>query len=182
VNTVINVGENYFCNGESNFIQDWIIVVSFNLLCGFINKNTNCKHCGGGVSLFENPSKRRGSASNLVIKCCKYDHTADIMTSNIARSRLYDNNIHLMYGQRSIGKGRYAGKVLCAVLNILQHLTSFSYNKTVGSAVAEVNESSMMEAAAQYVSENEEDVPSHITACFDGNWQKCGHTPLNDII
>jgi hypothetical protein len=132
--------------------------------------------------LLDNPPKRRGIVSSSVIKCCKCDHTADINTSDITRSRLYDN-IRFVYGLRLIGKGRDAGKVLNAVLNIPEHLTSFNiYNKPIGSAVAEVSESSIMEAGRQDVSENEEDVPSLITACVDGNWQKCGHTSLNDII
>jgi hypothetical protein len=83
--------------------------------------------------------------SSSVIECCKCDHTADITTSNITRSRFYDNNICLVYGVRSIGKGRCAGKVLCAVLNISQLPTSCSiYNEIVCSAVAEVGASYMI--------------------------------------
>jgi hypothetical protein len=82
---------------------------------------------------------------------------------------LYDNNIRLVYGLRPNGEGRDAGKMLCAMLNILQLPGSFSiYNKTVGSAVADVSVSSMMQAAREAVAENEEDDPSHITVCFDG--------------
>jgi hypothetical protein len=40
----------------------------------------------------------------------------------------------------------------------------------------------MMQAAREAVAQNEEDDPSHITACFDGTWQKHGHTSLNGII
>jgi hypothetical protein len=73
--------------------------------------------------------------------------------------------------------------MLGAVLNIPQPPTSFSiYNKTIGSAVADVGVFFMMEAARQAVTENEEDNPSHISACFDGTWQKRGHTSLNGII
>jgi hypothetical protein len=61
--------------------------------------------------------------------------------------------------------------MLCAVLNIPQPTTNFSvYNKTTGSAVADVGESSMMQEAREAVAGNEEDDPSHITACFDGTW------------
>lgn len=67
VNTEINVGGNNFCNGD--FTEDWHIVVNLNLLCGFINKCINCKHCSGVISLFENPSNRRYTVNNLVIKC-----------------------------------------------------------------------------------------------------------------
>jgi hypothetical protein len=56
------------------------------------------------------------------------------------------------------------------------------YSKTVGSAVDDVSESSMMQAAREAVAGNEEADPSHITACFDGTWQKGGHTSLNGIV
>jgi hypothetical protein len=71
----------------------------------------------------------------------------------------------------------------CAVLNIPQPPTSFSiYNKIISSAVAAVSVSFTMQADREAVAENEEDVPSHITACFDGSWQKHGHTSLGGII
>jgi hypothetical protein len=73
--------------------------------------------------------------------------------------------------------------MLCAVLNIPQPPTSFSiYNKTTGSAVADVSAFFMMQAAKEAVAENKEDDASYITACFDGTWQKCEHTSLNGII
>jgi hypothetical protein len=73
--------------------------------------------------------------------------------------------------------------MLCAVLNIPQPPTSCSiYNETIGSAVADVSVSSMMQAAREAVAQNEGDYASHITACFDGTWQKHGHTSLNGII
>jgi hypothetical protein len=52
VNAEIQVGENNFCKSESNFTRDGNIVVSINLLCAFIEKNTNYKSCGGNISLF----------------------------------------------------------------------------------------------------------------------------------
>jgi hypothetical protein len=73
--------------------------------------------------------------------------------------------------------------MLCALLNIPQLPTSFSvYNKTVGSPVADVSVSFMMHATRGAVAENEEADPSHITACFDGAWQKGGYTSLNGIM
>jgi len=122
---------------------------------------------------------------NLVTKCYKHYNTADIITSNIIRSRLYDNSIRLVYGLRSIDKDRNAGKVLCAILNIPQPPTNFNiYNKTAGSALAEVSKYSMMQTARWTVraAETEENDLSHITACFDGSWQKCVHTSLRGFI
>jgi hypothetical protein len=37
-------------------------------------------------------------------------------------------------------------------------------------------------ASREAVAENEEDDLSHVTACFDGSWQKCGHTSLTDTV
>lgn len=85
---------------------------------------------------------------NLVIKCCKCDNTADIMTSSITWTRLYDNSIHLVYGLRSNDKDRDAGKALCAILNVPQLATGFNiYNKTAGLVVVEVREYSMIQTA-----------------------------------
>jgi hypothetical protein len=73
--------------------------------------------------------------------------------------------------------------MLCPSLNIHQPPTSFSvYSKTIGSAVADVCVSFMMQAAREAVAENEEDNPSHITACFDDTWLKRGNTSLNGVI
>jgi hypothetical protein len=55
-------------------------------------------------------------------------------------------------------------------------------NKTIGSAVVDVSVSFMVQAAREAVAKNEEDDPSHVTACFDATWQKHGHTSLNGII
>jgi hypothetical protein len=69
------------------------------------------------------------------------------------------------------------------VLNIPQPPACFSiYNKTTGSAVADVSVSFMMQAHREAVAENEEDDPSHITVCFDGTWQKHGRTSLYGFI
>jgi hypothetical protein len=73
--------------------------------------------------------------------------------------------------------------MLHAVLNIPQPPTSFNiYNKTVRSAVADVNVSFMMQASREAVVENEEDDLSHIIACFAGAWQNWWHTSLSDIM
>jgi hypothetical protein len=73
--------------------------------------------------------------------------------------------------------------MLCAVLNIPQPPTSFSIcNKTNGSAVADVSVFFMMQATREAAAESDKDDPSHITAFFDGTWQKHGHTSLNYII
>jgi hypothetical protein len=144
VTTEINVVEKNFYNSDSVFNQDGNIVVRLNLLYGVINKNTNFKLCGGHILLFENPSNRRGIVSNLVIKCYQFDHPADVLTSHITRSRLYDN-MNSVYGLRSIDKGRDTGKMLHAVMNIPQPPTSFSIsNKSVSSAMAGVSESSVI--------------------------------------
>jgi hypothetical protein len=68
------------------------------------------------------------------------------------------------------------------MLNIPQPPTSFSICRNTGSPVDDVSESYVMQVAREAVAESEEDDPSHITACFDGTWQKHGHTSLNGII
>jgi hypothetical protein len=69
------------------------------------------------------------------------------------------------------------------MLNIAELPVSFSiYNKSVDSAVAEVSESFIVPAVRKAAAENDEDDPSHTTACFDSSWQKGGHNSLNDIL
>jgi hypothetical protein len=72
VNTEIN--EKNFYNYESDVTQNGNIVVSLNLLCGAINRNTNFKHYGGNISLFENSPKRICIVRSFVIECYKCDH------------------------------------------------------------------------------------------------------------
>lgn len=96
---------------------------------------------------------------------------------------MYENSIPLVYGLGSIDKDRDAGKVLCAILDTLQPPKSFNiYSKTASSALTEASEYSVMQTARWTVAQNEEDDLSHITACFDGSSQKCGHTSLHGII
>jgi hypothetical protein len=55
--------------------------------------------------------------------------------------------------------------MLCATLNIPWPPTSLSvYNKTIGSAMADVSVCLMMQAAREAAAENGEDDPSRITA------------------
>lgn len=69
------------------------------------------------------------------------------------------------------------------MLNISQLPVNFSiYNKSVDSAVTEVSEPFIVSAVRKAVAENEDDDLSYTTACFDGSWQKVGHTSLNEVI
>ncbi|XP_069690036.1 uncharacterized protein [Periplaneta americana] len=81
--------------------------------------------------------------------------------------------------------------MICSVLNIPQPPTKFSaYNKTLLSAVAEVSEGSMLNAAREAIElnvSNDDDDDNdynvrNIAAAFDCSWQKRGHTSLNGIV
>lgn len=48
--------------------------------------------------------------------------------------------------------------------------------------MAEVSESSTMQATREDVAENGEWGPSHITVCCDDSWSKCAHASWNVII
>jgi hypothetical protein len=50
VNTKIKVGENNLRKTESNLTHDGNSVVGIDLLCAFVQKSNNCKHCGGNIS------------------------------------------------------------------------------------------------------------------------------------
>lgn len=163
---------------------DTNILISMSLLRGLIENHTCCKNCGGNVTLYEDVGKTKGIVSNLVLKCLVCKCTANTMSSHITRSRLYENNVRLVYALRSIGEGRTSGAVLCAVMNIPPPPRKFDiYNKTIGAVVAEVSESTMLKAAKEAVHLNYTKFdPRHIAAGFDGSWQKRGHTSLNGIV
>lgn len=131
---------------------DTNILISMSLLCGLIENHT-CKNCGGNVTLHEDVGKTKGIVSNLVLKCLVCKCSANTMSSHITRSRLYENNVRLVYALRSIGEGRTSGAVLCAVMNITRPPRKFDiYNKTIGTVVAEVAESTMLKAAKEVAS------------------------------
>jgi hypothetical protein len=101
VNTEIQIGENNFCESESNFTHDGNIVVSINLLCAFVDKKTLIANIVVVTYLcLKNHRKRRGIVSNLVVESYKCNHAVGMMTSNNTRSRLCDNNILLVIGLR----------------------------------------------------------------------------------
>lgn len=159
------------------------IVVNLSMLSDFISKNTVCRICGGDVSLGENQSLRKGIVSHLTLSCKKCSAVATTMTSKMANNNLYENNIRLVYGLRSIGKGMEAGKLLCALLDIPNPPAKFmTYNNIIGTAVAEVCNISMKEAAEEALNESDDSESGDICACFDGSWQKRGHTSLNGVV
>lgn len=57
IDTIVVVNNVY--KAENIFSHDGNAVFrKKNMLCGSINKTTNCKHIGGTISVFENPSRR----------------------------------------------------------------------------------------------------------------------------
>lgn len=111
--------------------------------------------------------EERYCVSNLVITC-ECDCAGNIKTSDITRSKMYDDSIRLVYGQRSSGKGKETGKILCAVLNICQPLFSCVWYEYI-LYDSSSQRSCSRECGSLYV------YLSYITDCCGGGWQSCGH-------
>lgn len=94
---------------------------------------------------------------------------------------MYDVNLRLVYGLRTIGKGLSAGKPLSGVLNLPQPPTRFLPNTdSIGSAVEDVCFDSMKDAVNEAVIYNNS--KRDIAVALDGTWQKRGHSSLNGMI
>lgn len=101
-------------------IRDKNVLVSFNRLVHLFTSRVCCKQCGGEVTPEEDLDVRNGLACKLLVSCknCN-DNINSVWTSEkVEKSNLFDVNIRLFYGLRSIGKGAEAGKVLCGLLNL----------------------------------------------------------------
>lgn len=135
----------------------------------------------GSVQLHEVSSERKGVVSSLVLCCTECSSKSSFMTSQKTDKKHFDNNLRLVYGMRSIGKGHAAAETLLSVMNLPQPPTKFHrYNEHIKKCLEKVCNDSMNVATRQAVIANDHN--SDITVAFDGTWQKRGHTSLNGVI
>lgn len=163
-------------NTKGNFIID-LEILNKNLL-----NSVKCAECDGtnSIEICEVPSNRKGLAVQFILLCknCKFEKC--FYSSKKTESNVYDINIRCVYGHRSIGKGKAAAEVMCAVMDLPTPPSRFQkYNEIISKSVESVAEDFMIEAAYEAVIEN--DGSSDIAAAFDGTWQKRGHTSINGV-
>lgn len=96
---------------------------------------------------------------------------------------LFDVNLRLAYGLRSIGKGRQAAKVFCGVMNLPPPPTKFArHTDLLGSVIEDVCFASMDNAIDEAATANDGDRDLAIAIDGTDTWQKRGHTSLNGVI
>ncbi|GFT23351.1 uncharacterized protein NPIL_159921 [Nephila pilipes] len=102
-----------------------------------------------------------------------------VMSSDMANG--FDEiNIRLAYGMRCIGKCNSAAKTFCAIMNLPPPAKVERCNDILLSILIRVSSESMRNAVEDSVKNNNSNMD--ITAYFDGNWQKRGHTSLNGVV
>lgn len=71
-----------------------------------------CRNClmEGFVKLVEATTERKGIVSNLVLFCTNCLARSSFYTSKKTNSNHFENNVRLVYGMRSIGKGQLQRK------------------------------------------------------------------------
>lgn len=154
-----------------------------------------CKSCFNTLTI-----KRRtivGLASELQFQCdvckhkvmstncesieIKYEKKKDKNDKKDKTITLYDLNIRLVYGLRSIGKGKAGADMMCAAMNLSPPPHRyFRYEEFLASVSDTVCKESMKNAVedAVVINENSRD----LAVAVDGSWQKRGHTSLNGIV
>lgn len=175
------------CGKKSDYLPENNIFGNFIIDLEILNQtllsSVKCVDCDSpqSIEIIEKPSERQGLACLFVLSCKSCGYEKSFYTSRKSQNtNFYDINLRCVYGFRSIGKGKAAADVLCAVMDLPQPPTRFqNYTNVISKATEEVAENTMLIATRAAVIENDGD--KDIAACFDGTWQKRGHTSLNGV-
>lgn len=92
--------------------------MDMDIIPDIIKANCACKLCGGSVELIKIASQYVGVASVYSLNCEACNTAKRFQTSRKMTCGLYEVNLRLVHGLRSIGKGVAARSVLCAILNL----------------------------------------------------------------
>uniref|UniRef100_A0A1B6K2H0 Mutator-like transposase domain-containing protein n=1 Tax=Homalodisca liturata TaxID=320908 RepID=A0A1B6K2H0_9HEMI len=180
----INIDKYEMFNCDENYDNE---IINMQILSDQLFSSSLCKNCKKS-GLQVRAAQHFGLAFEMEIYCChcKYVHKFNSSRNiNLEKKTLFDVNIRLVYGLRSIGKGMAAGKMLCGVMNLPQPPTKpFRYNKFLKDKAKQVMDESMKTAVDEAVEENktlgknERDLKVGI----DGTWQRRGFSSLNGIV
>lgn len=112
------------CGEDSDYLPErntnGNIVINLELLNKNLLSSVKCGKCDSfdSISLYEKPLLRKGLAVQLVLFCNKCGFEKDFYSSKLTENNSYDINLRYVYGLRSIGKGKAAAEVLCAVMDL----------------------------------------------------------------
>lgn len=100
-------------------------IIDLSILCEVFSNNVLCKGCAAsGMELIVN--KHVGVAAELKLVCKSCNHSVCFSSSTMSNSqdgkKLYSSNIRLVYGLRSIGRGKASGDMLCGIMICLLRL------------------------------------------------------------
>lgn len=96
------------------------------------------------------------------------------------RKALYDLNIRLVYGFRTIGKGQTAAKIVCGILNVPPPPVRYNFHETfIGKVVKKICHASMTTAVNETVTKTGS---NYLCVAVDGSWQRRGHSSLNGVV
>lgn len=140
-----------------------------------------CKSCGvRNISLSENPSKRLGCAAEIIISCDTCKSKEKFMTSTKTDKGIYDINLRLVYGFRSIGSGLEDAKMLCTIVDMPGPPTKFmKYNRIIAPIINKVANDCMVEAVQEVI---EKTGSTDLAVAVDGSWQKRGFKSKNGVV
>jgi hypothetical protein len=158
-------------------------IVDIKVLESLLQTATVCKKCKKN-SVALNMKMLAGLACNIEVSCKHCNIISETNNSKCVtdeHNSFYDVNVRLVYGMRSIGKGKAAADMFCAIMNLPQPpYRYFKYEQFLSSVSESLCKDSMAGAVKEAITENGGN--ADLAVAVDGSWQKRGHTSLNGIV
>jgi hypothetical protein len=162
------------------------VIVDLKLFSNILDKVGACRNCNHSLKMTK--SQISGLAHKIAVFCPSCDNKSEGLNceevicekENNPNKTLYDLNIRLVYGLRSIGKGLAAARLFCAVMNLPSPPGRYyEYEAILGAVSEKICMSSMEGAAKEAINVAGS---NNLSVAVDGSWQKRGHTSLNGIV
>jgi hypothetical protein len=167
----------------NNFISDFEYdIINLKQIQDYFGNIAVCIKCQNSLEISK--TSLCGLASKIKISCTYCDKQEVFNNSKSItcdNKILYDVNIRLVYGMRSIGRGKAAAETFCGVMNLnAPPFRFFDHEKSLSHAVENICKSAMKKAVQDAVEEN--GGSRDLAVGIDGSWQKRGHNSLNGIV
>ena len=141
------------------------------------------------LTLSDVPSKKKGLASLLTIKCSSCGHSVESYTSKIStKDKTFDINYRAVYAMRECGQGHSSLDTLCSLLNMPSPMVNKAYTDIIhkiSDAVKDVCHDTMVDAIDELRIANnvvDKDKCMNIPVSCDGSWQRRGYSSNNGIV
>lgn len=159
------------------------------VLCDVLSM-LGCHQCGELDLLFmEDEINRKGCASSLRLLCENCGWKYSFYTSK-QQGKSFEVNRRLVYGMRTLGKGRTGAQKFCTLMNMPPPPAAKNYSKISGvitSCLRSIAKESMSNAAEEVrnLKEPNDSAGSEPVNCgvsCDGTWQKRGFSSRNGCV